>query len=325
MGGDFCLGIRFPLSALEITSVDERSNGIIMRTMISHNTHIFLTAVTLLLLNVSLATAQQMILIPAGSFNMGDRIDEIKKSEQLQHTVYLDAYYIDVHEITNAEYVTFLNDVGNHVSSNGITWIDISSEGALIELTEVEEEEEEEIYQVTPGFENHPVVKVSWYGAAVYAQWAGKRLPTEAEWEKAARGGRINNRYPWGDRITYDHANYRGTGGGDYWETTSPVGSFPPNDYGLYDVAGNVWEWCIDQWDMDFYQTSPLTNPVSGGWISFVENSLFEEVDENENRVFRSGSWLNSLDSLRVANRENDLPTSMHFDLGFRCAKTASQ
>ncbi len=109
------------------------------------------------------------------------------------------------------------------------------------------------------GKANHPVELVSWYAVLAYAGWVGKRLPTEAEWEYAARGGLSGKAYPWGDVIDLGKANY-GKNVGD----TTAVGKYPSNGYGLYDMAGNVWEWCLDEYNKDFYFTSPRRNPISG-------------------------------------------------------------
>ena len=148
-----------------------------------------------------------------------------------------------------------------------------------------------DIYQVSPT-DDHPMVYVSWHDATAYAKWAGKRLPTQAEWEFAARGGLVGKKYSWGNDkgLARDYANYQGTDGKDKWRYTAPVGSFKPNGYGLYDMAGNVWEWCQDWYD-------------SG----------------QDQKVLLGGSWFYNTYYLRLAN-----PTSYHPDIrtyryGFRC------
>ena len=148
-----------------------------------------------------------------------------------------------------------------------------------------------DIYQVSPT-DDHPMVYVSWHDTTAYAKWAGKRLPTQAEWEFAARGGLVGKKYSWGNDkgLARDYANYQGTDGKDKWRYTAPVGSFKPNGYGLYDMAGNVWEWCQDWYD-------------SG----------------QDQKVLLGGSWFYNTYYLQLAN-----PTSYHPDIrtyryGFRC------
>ena len=226
---------------------------------------------------------EEMVLIPAGSFEMGDSKNEPEgwmESSRPVHTVQLDAFHMDVHEVTVGQYKQFVSATGHRSRPD---WL--------------------RNYSPT---DTHPVVGVSWNDATAYAQWAGKRLPTEAEWEYAARGGLSGKRYPWGDEIIHDDANYIGTGGKDQWDgTTAPVGSFKPNGYGLHDMAGNVWEWCADRYGWNYYATSSLKNPKgpdTGIW-----------------RVLRGGSWDYDANGLRAAYRDGLNPTDTNFNGGFRC------
>ena len=262
------------------------------------------------------ADGATMRLIPAGAFEMGDHFDGVHDANARPvHIVELDDFYIDAMEVTNAMYAKFLNVVGKHVGDDGKIWFNLEAGGSeLIELVEGQ-------YRPKAGFADHPVVQVSWYGAAAYAQWAGKRLPTEAEWEKAARGELEGKKFPWGDDVTHDDANYAGVEGDDEWEQTAPVGSFPANGYGLHDMAGNVSEWCMDEWDEGFYANSPRHNPIAGVPVAFV-NDDFANVDTR--RVFRGGAWFNAHPALNLTCyvRNSTAPTRTTSGTSFRCAVT---
>ena len=197
-----------------------------------------------------------MVLIPAGEFEMGSHTG--KNNERPVHTVYLDAFYMDTHEVTNAQYKAFINANPEWQKEN------IAAEyhdGTYLRLWDGNTYPE--------GKADHPVIYVSWYAAMAYAEWAGKRLPTEAEWEKAARGGLRAKAYPWGDTYEATHANY-----GRHHNAPIAVGQYPPNGYGLYDMAGNASEWCLDEYDPDFYAISPRENPFSNGTIEATINDF---------------------------------------------------
>ena len=234
-----------------------------------------------------------MRLIPAGEFEMGDHFGEGQSDERPIHPVYLDAFYMDETEVTNAMYERFTEATGHR---SPFHWENPMGVGHLSK----------------PHF---PVVYVSWHDAMAYAKWAGKRLPTEAEWEYAARGGRIGQRYPWGNEPSHDHANYSGEAERDQWYWPAPVKRFPHNDYGLYDMAGNVWEWCLDEYDRDFYATSRRNNPIAGRLIP-LENDFHNLRDP---RVWRGGAWDSGPTSITVSNRFKADPDLRVLKTGFRC------
>jgi len=250
---------------------------------------------------VSAKDGAKMVWIAAASYRMGDSKNESEdwmERSRPPHRVELDGFYMDAYEVTVGQYKKFLSETGHSALPD---WVS----------------------QYSPT-DSHPVVGVSWYDAEAYCRWAGKRLPTEAEWEYAARGGLVGKRYVWGDRApdgsqcnyadknadatlrqideSYNWADLKIDDG---YARCAPVGSFPPNGYGLYDMAGNVYEWCQDWYNEDYYNNSPTKNPSGPGTGS--------------KRVLRGGSWFFPTDSLRVAYRFNYSPNARNFTLGFRC------
>jgi serine/threonine-protein kinase len=237
----------------------------------------------------------EMILIPEGEFIMGTSDEQIKKllrqfpswnrewfaNEQPQHRFYLDDFYIDKYPVTNAQFEQFVNATGYKAESDWGDW--------------------RKYY--TKGKEKHPVVFVSWNDANTYCKWAGKRLPTEAEWEKAARGtdGRI---WPWGN--AWDKRKCNSSDGGP--GTTMPVGSYPAgaSPYGVMDMAGNVCEWCADWYDENYYASAPNKNP--------------QGPSSGTGRVLRGGSWSDNPSYARAAFRLWNYPVyGYDYDaIGFR-------
>lgn len=241
-----------------------------------------------------------MVMIPAGEFDMGIDQSDIAEltnwakgydqsaiagwfeDETPRHKVYLDAYYIDVYEVTNEMYGKFIKATGHKPPK----------------------------YWNEPRYNDpqQPVVGVTYDDAKAYCDWAGKRLPTEAEWEKVSRGGLIGKKFPWGDTASHDYANYAGTVGSDIWGDSSPVGKFAPNGYGLYDMAGNVFEWCADWYEKDYYSKSQMDNPT--GPIS------------GKTRVVRGGGFGYPANFIRVSDRFGSYFLSNAYPfVGFRCAK----
>ena len=229
--------------------------------------------------------------IPAGKAVLGR--DDAPDASPM-HIVALDSFLIDKHPVTNRMYSQFLNEVGNQ-EEGGSKWYDDTSKNARLKWSGT-------CWLVMRNYSEHPVVSVSWYGAAAYCRWIGGRLPSEAEWEKAARG--LDDRiYPWGnDPPSYEHANYKGFG-----VNTSPVGKFPKgaSGFGVLDRAGNVWEWVGDWYGRDYYAHSLLINPRG--------------PENGEKKVMRGGSWYNLDRHLKVSYRSYSDPGTQTTNLGFRC------
>ena len=243
-----------------------------------------------------------MAFVPAGLFQMGS--DGESDNEKPEHAVYIDSYWIDETEVTNEKFASFLSEVGNQVEG-GVTWLNTKDGDVLIAMNG-------DVWQPKSGFADHPVIEVSWYGARAYCEWVGGRLPTEAEWEKAARGGLEGELYPWGDE---DPVCTPGAENGAQYVScdgsTVPVKTFSPNGYGLYDMAGNVWEWVADWYDGDYYVKSPENNPTG--------------PEEGSARMLRGGSWGRNVYSLRAAYRYAYGPSyTGDGDIGFRCARDAT-
>ncbi len=249
----------------------------------------------------------EMVLIPAGEFLMGSDGEDTRDDEKPVHSVYLDAFYMDKYPVTNAQYKAFV-EANPEWSKEGFSpKYQYLSKVYLYGWNE-------NIFPSGKG--NHPVASVSWYAAMAYAKWAGKRLPTEAEWEKAARGGLVVQKYPWGNSIDSSKANY-----GKNIRNTTPVDNYPANDYGLCDMVGNVYEWCLDGYDADFYVRSPRKNPI----LDENKTQKIGNITSTNCRVKRGGDWIESAQFARVARRSWS-KASYIFPLttGFRCAKSVT-
>ena len=304
-----------------------------------------------------------MVWIPAGTFMMGGDNKQARKDEYPKHGVKVNGFYMDATEVTNAQFAEFVKATGYITTAEkDINWEQIKSQvppntpkppdsvlkaASLIFVptkSEVDLNDYSQWWAWTRGAnwkhpngpstdiigkDNYPVTHVSWDDAVAYSKWAGKRLPTEAEWEYAARGGLVNNTYSWGNtfeemglskcnfwqgKFPYLNLNKDGFMG------AAPVKSFAPNGYGLYDVAGNVWEWCADFYNNDYYTQLGKTK------LSINPKGPTKSFDPDEplitKRVMRGGSFLcndSYCSGYRVSARMKSSPDSGMEHLGFRC------
>jgi formylglycine-generating enzyme len=235
-----------------------------------------------------------MVLIPAGSFQMGSEVNQGYKTcvaynktckekwfadEQPLHTVVLDEFYMDAHEVTQKEFIAVMGENPSEYKGS-----------------------------------NRPVENITWFEAHNYCEQLGKRLPTEAEWERAARGGN-DFIFFWGNKVESGKANFCDTRCGKRWQVkqfddgypnTALVGSFPPNSFGLFDMAGNVYEWVSDWHDEDYYRNTPMNNP--------------QGPESGKKKVMRGGAWINYPTGVRPADRTGTKPNARLDFVGFRCA-----
>lgn len=313
------------------------------------------------------SSTKGMAFIPAGSFLMGGDNEQASPDEFPKHPITINAFWMDSTEVTNAQFQEFVDATGYiTMAEKKPDWEDLkkqvepgtprppdsvlvaaslvfSGSAGPVDLSDASQwwswtagaswKHPQGKGSDIKGKENHPVVHISWFDAMAYCKWAGKRLPTEAEWEFAARGGLVNNIYPWGN----EHIN-TGKAKANSWEgkfpyineskdgyiRLAPVREFAPNGYGLYDMAGNVWEWCSDWYDADYYQRfSNRTGTDPQGPLK--SNDPAEPYTAK--RVLRGGSFLcndSYCSGYRVARRMKSSPDTGLEHTGFRCVKDIS-
>jgi len=283
---------------------------------------------------VSDKDGMKLVYVPAGNLLMGSTDAQVSQAqkedaqcsscfneEKLQHTVYLDAYWIDQTDVTNALFAKFVAATGYQTDAekagSGYAFDPASDNWAYTKGANWQHPRGPN--SDLQGLDQHPVVQVSWNDATAYCQWAGRRLPTEAEWEKAARGtdGRI---YPWGNQpvagnlLNFADKNLNVSWADktidDGYQYTSPVGHYPDgaSPYGALDMAGNVWQWVNDRFSGTYYSSSPAKNPTG--------------PTSGPNRGLRGGAWVNVIWSVRAAIRGGGPPDNRDDFGGFRCARS---
>lgn len=260
-----------------------------------------------------------MVLVPGGKFQMGT--EDGMAFEAPVHDVTVKKFWIDEHEVTVGQFAEFVAATNYVTEAERFGWSVVfdlkTGEWSRVDGANWRRPEggESEVHS------DEPVVQVSWADANAYAKWAGKRLPTEAEWEFAARGGLVGKKYSWGDELRPG-----GKSVANWWQGVFPekntaedgfierakVKSFPPNGYGIYDTTGNVWEWTADWYDEEYYRRSPSVDPKG--------------PETGTEKTIRGGSWMcaeNFCTNYRVAARSHASPDSGLNNLGFRCVRDA--
>lgn len=235
-----------------------------------------------------------MMIISGGNYSRGTNTGA--RDERPCHTVSVYDFAIDIHPVTNEQFIRFLQVMGGEKDHNN---------NDIIRLRDSRVNKSGGKWIIESGYTKHPVVGVTWYGATAYAKWVGKHLPTEAEWEIAASGGLESALYPTGKNIERSQANF-------FSSDTTAVMSYPPNGYGLYDMAGNVYEWCQDWYAYNYYDTSAQ------------EPSNPKGPPQGVYRVLRGGCWKSLQDDLRCSHRHRNNPGTVNGTYGFRCCADVS-
>ena len=285
------------------------------------------------------ADVQDMVAIPRGPFIRGSlhpaqlakNVGNETGDESPPRTIYLDSYLIDRTEVTNEQFAAFVESTGYVTEVEALGTGNVWNEQGWRQVSDATWKRPIGSESTVAGLERHPVVQVSFRDATSFCEWAGKRLPTEAEWEKAARG--IDARdYPWGHEFDRSRLNYcdrdcpiprelRDVDYSDGYSYTAPVGSFPAgaSPYGVMDMAGNVWEWVHDLYDPDYYQYSRDSNPKGPRyWFGWRGRGF-------RHRVVRGGSFAGESTYNRTTSRSYDPPENGYFGVGFRCAKDSAE
>ena len=283
---------------------------------------------------------ENMVRLPGGNFLMGteDKEGFPLDGEGPVREISLDPFYIDITTVTNESFSQFIEETGYVTDAERFGW-------SFVFYGLLSEEDKKSDQQVAAGTPwwcaiqgakwnspeatnsdikdrmDHPVVHVSWNDAQAFCKWANKRLPTEAEWEYAARGGLVQKRFPWGDELMENGTHHCNIWQGEFprmntledgYFGTAPAKSFQPNGFGLFNVAGNVWEWCNDWFSRDFHKTGPRKDPKG--------------PPDGKAKVMRGGSFLchySYCNRYRVAARSSNTPDSSTSNIGFRCAMDA--
>ncbi|MEL3971149.1 formylglycine-generating enzyme family protein [Rossellomorea oryzaecorticis] len=279
-----------------------------------------------------------MVLLEGGEFLMGteDKDGHISDGEGPVRKTYVDSFYLDAYAVSNARYLEFIKDTGYRTDAEKYGWSFVF----LPFLPEIGRKDVKQVVRETPWWGavegaswlhpegpcssiedrmDHPVVHVSWQDAMAFCQWSGMRLPTEAEWEFAARGGTVQKKFPWGDDLNPDGEHRCNIWQGNFpheneaedeFLGTAPVHTFEPNGYGLYNMTGNTWEWCSD-WFSPFYPREKVYRNPQG-------------PAQGDTKIIRGGSFLcheSYCNRYRVSARTSNTIDSSTTHMGFRCAK----